>query len=78
MDDEDTIVWRLEFSIKSEAKKWVEVSDESTDNPQASNDKRLIAMITEISYLLFINLWHNAYFHFKVIEFKNGKKTSQR
>lgn len=75
MDDEDTIVWRLEFSIKSEAKKWVEVSNESTDTTHKQAMSNTLDCYDNRDKLFIIHQsLAQRYFHFKIVEFKNGKR----
>ena len=75
MDDENTTVWRLEFSIKSEAKKWIEITDESTDTPHRQAMSNTLSCYDNRDKLFIIHQsLAKRYFHFKVIEKKDGKQ----
>lgn len=76
MDDRDTTIWRLEFSIRSEAKQWIEVTDESTDKPHRSPMNNSLHCYDNRDKLFTIHFsLYTHYFHFKVVEIdESGKK----
>lgn len=76
MDDRDTTIWRIEFSIRSEAKQWIEVTDESTDKPRKSPMSNALHCYDNRDKIFAIHFsLCTHYFHFKVVEIdESGKK----
>ena len=69
MDDKTTTVWRLEFSIRSEAKEWIDISDESKDKVHHSAMSNTLSCYDNRDKLFNIHFslcCH--YFHFKIVE----------
>lgn len=76
IDDVDTQVWRVEFSIKSEAKKWVVVEDESSDERKLSTMYNTLSCYdTRDKCMIIFHSLASHYFHFKKVEIDDsGKK----
>lgn len=76
VDDNDTQIWRVEFSIRGEAKQWYTIIDETHEQ---AGEVALPNMLTtydsrEKLSTLFLSLSHY-YFHFKkMVYLANGKK----
>ena len=76
MDDRETIVWRLEFSIRSEAKQWIELTDESKEKPHKSAMNNTLHCYDDRDKLFTIHFsLASHYFHFKIVEIgPDGKR----
>lgn len=76
MDDRETVVWRLEFSIRSEAKQWVELTDESKEKAHKSAMNNTLHCYDDRDKLFTIHFsLASHYFHFKVVELgADGKR----
>lgn len=75
LNDYDTQVWRIEFSIKSEAKEWVNIADESHAKTRHSVMKNTLSCYDDREKLMIIfRSLEYRYFHFKQVEYdENGK-----